>query len=224
VTWDGSQFVVASNGFLNRTNILRSPDGIRWHATYIGSTDAIESLRWTGSEFLGVGTFGTVLHSSDGAEWSVSARPTTSDLLALATNGSLQVAVGNKGHDSSERRRVSWDARAPRRPRRPLPRSPERCPIRRRGALAPLKRARLCSHGLRCQRSRPGSKEPSRRRPTEDVRGRGDAGTIVTSADGASWVARARAATVLTSILWDGNRSVSVGYDSVVVTSVNGVT
>jgi len=92
---------------------MRSLDGVNWKATYVGATNPMDAVQWTGSEFLGVGAFGAIFHSSDGAQWTVAAASTSSDLLGLATNGSVEVAVGTKGTILTSSDRVSWTARAP---------------------------------------------------------------------------------------------------------------
>jgi photosystem II stability/assembly factor-like uncharacterized protein len=77
----------------------------------ITQTNNLNGLTWTGSQFVGVGTLGTVVTSANGITWTVqNSGNTASTLYGVASNGATQlVAVGAAGLIlTSSNSGVSW--------------------------------------------------------------------------------------------------------------------
>ena len=54
------------------------------------------------TKFMAVGEGGTILYSTDSKVWKQSTKVTPHNLNAIATNGSLAIAVGDNGADGNE--------------------------------------------------------------------------------------------------------------------------
>ena len=54
-------------------------------------------LAWTGTQFIAVGTGGTILTSPDGASWTARTSGKTTNLHGIVWSGSKFVAVGDNG-------------------------------------------------------------------------------------------------------------------------------
>jgi hypothetical protein len=96
VAWDGQHFVAVGDNLL----IGNSSDGISWST--IGDTAITSSLRGvagSGSDWVAVGTGGTLMHASasDPKTWTAEASPTSKDVLAVTWTGNQFVAVGATG-------------------------------------------------------------------------------------------------------------------------------
>lgn len=97
VAWSGTQFVaVGAAGTL-----LTSPDAVNWTARNSGTTLGLAAVAWSGTQFVAVGAAGTLLTSPDGVNWTAQNSGTTADLRGIAWNGNLFVAVGTQYDTSS---------------------------------------------------------------------------------------------------------------------------
>ena len=65
-------------------------------------TDAgLHSVIWTGSQLVSVGSYGTILTSPDGIDWTKQSSASMIQLSAITCTDTLLVAVGGKYYDSS---------------------------------------------------------------------------------------------------------------------------
>jgi len=77
--------------------IESSSDGRTWNAVAVGDIPALNSVTWTGSQFVAVGAQGALLTSLDGLAWTRRASVTNLELNAVAASGAKIVAVGVTG-------------------------------------------------------------------------------------------------------------------------------
>ena len=121
VEWNGTRFVAvgttqsftASGGFTFDTLIMHSTDGTTWTAAPVavasgaGVAHLLAGVAWGGGRFVAVGstqsftasegtTFDTlIMHSTDGATWTVAPVAAAGFLFGVAWNGTHFVAVGS---------------------------------------------------------------------------------------------------------------------------------
>ena len=104
ITWSGNQFVAVGQTYFGTNTTLngmiaKSLDGNTW--TYgtmdIMTPNALKSVISSGTKLFAVGDAGTVYTSLDGINWTLGTSGTLNNLNALATSGSINLAVGNGG-------------------------------------------------------------------------------------------------------------------------------
>jgi hypothetical protein len=98
VIWTGSQFIAVGGA----GTALTSPDGITWTArsTGLNSTTTLNSIAWSGSIFVAVGTdsstgLSVVITSADAITWTVRTAPTTRLFSEVIWVGNRFVVVGS---------------------------------------------------------------------------------------------------------------------------------
>jgi hypothetical protein len=74
-----------------------SPDGVTW--TAVDSTHGLNSIVWTGTQFVAVGDGGAVHTSSDGTTWKKQHLSGVQRLDAVAWSGQNYVSVGSRTYD-----------------------------------------------------------------------------------------------------------------------------
>jgi PKD repeat protein len=107
---------VASNGVRiiatgSDGELLTSIDGLHWSplSTPLSQVEDLQAVAWNGSRFLTVGRWYAAHTSSDGLTWSDRTRPQHEPRIeAVATNGSVYVAVGWGLHTSEDG--VIWES------------------------------------------------------------------------------------------------------------------
>ena len=94
--WGGGRFLA-----LARNTIYHSTDGVTWtRASAPATEERLNDVTWGGGRFVAVGARGTIVHSADGDRWTAASDTAVSDeggLVAVASNGTHFVAVGNDG-------------------------------------------------------------------------------------------------------------------------------
>jgi hypothetical protein len=112
IAWGGGQFVAVGEW----NTILTSPDGADWeqrgffpqdpYFDYMKAETGLNGIAWSGGQYVAVGSlflpfgsysFGMILTSPDGADWTYRDSGTTAGLNGIAWSGSRLVAVGNLG-------------------------------------------------------------------------------------------------------------------------------
>ena len=76
--------------------LTNAPDGINWTNRLTSDTSDLKDALWLGTEFIVVGSGGTILYTPDGITWTdESFQFTRYD--GVATNGTDTIIVGDKG-------------------------------------------------------------------------------------------------------------------------------
>jgi hypothetical protein len=88
----GSSFVIAGFSY-----VPISVTGMPVTARISGTTNRLNGVVWSGSQFVAVGDGGTILTSSDGATWSRQSSGTTKTLEGIAWSGTQYAVVGDSG-------------------------------------------------------------------------------------------------------------------------------
>jgi serine/threonine protein kinase len=201
------------------------PPGSVWTYQSSGTSQNLYSVTWSGSQFVVVGTAGTILTSADGRTWTVQPSPTSADLIRVAWLGSQFVIVGYNGTIltspdgrtwTAQSSGTSWDLYAV------TWRSPQFVAVGDHGTI------------LTSPDGGTWTAQPS---PTsEAIGGRivwsgsqfvvvGDGGTILTSPDGGTWTAQSSGTSQhLEGVAWSGSQFVVVGNTGTTLTSPNGRT
>ncbi len=91
--------------------LATSSDGVTWTPRIIPTTLALEDVFWTGSQFIAVGSSGTIITSPDGVTWTQRTSGTTVALLGVAASPLVTVVVGASGTILSSPDGVVWDSR-----------------------------------------------------------------------------------------------------------------
>lgn len=103
IVWAGSQFVAVGTPNENSDYtsplhdagiILISPDGITWTIYNADSTDGLNSVAYSGTQFVAGGNNGAIITSPDGIRWTQRNVADTNAVYGLAWSGSQFVAVG----------------------------------------------------------------------------------------------------------------------------------
>src|SRR4051812_9594938 len=79
-----------------------------WTSRSSGTQAGLNSITWTGSQYIAVGNSGTVLSSSNGISWVSRASGVTQALNSVAWNGSQLMAVGDNGVILTSPDAVAW--------------------------------------------------------------------------------------------------------------------
>ena len=66
--------------------ITRTTDGVAWFATANPTSEDLNAVTWTGTQFIAVGNNGAVIRSPDGQSWQVLPRPALRKLTEVAGN------------------------------------------------------------------------------------------------------------------------------------------
>lgn len=100
IAWDGSHYVAVGTpgfGFDPRNGVI-SADGITWSYLsfpYFALVEAaLNSVVWTGKNFVAIGDLGTEVVSPDGQTWTSGYMNSFSSFDAVVTNGLRCIAVG----------------------------------------------------------------------------------------------------------------------------------
>lgn len=103
VACSGTDFAaVGSKPGNQEIDILHSTDGMNWTTTYSASWGALNSVRWTGSQYIAVGS--AVFTSANGTDWTKRTDASalgSGDLYDVCFSGSAYVAVGSSVTASS---------------------------------------------------------------------------------------------------------------------------
>ena len=99
---NGSLIVAAGRRTFGPAYASTSTDGVTWNSCDIAGSDGlrIASLAWTGAEFLGVGSSGSIFRSTNGTDWDLSFVEESAEFWRVASNGSTTVAVGRDANVS----------------------------------------------------------------------------------------------------------------------------
>lgn len=68
--------------------------GQTWHVQNFGPPASLTGVAWSGSQFVVVGYYGTILTSPNGSTWIIQTSGTLQDLTSITWSGSQLVAVG----------------------------------------------------------------------------------------------------------------------------------
>jgi hypothetical protein len=98
VIWNGSQFLVIDHAGGSQI----SYDGFAWSPGIRSPYGALNSVTWTGTEYVAVGnspdgTEGTVLTSGDGVKWSLQPTNIGEPLFSIVYNDKMFIATGGNG-------------------------------------------------------------------------------------------------------------------------------
>lgn len=192
--------LVGDNG-----TVVTSTDAITWTPRTSATTQHLYGIAANGTNLnVAVGANGTVITSADGATWAAQASGTTRDLYAVtysSFNGGLWVAVGAGGTIVKSTDAVTWTAVAS-------------------NTTADL---RGVANGI-------GSTVTAATATTTTTTfalaftAVGAAGTVVSSADGTTWVAQSVAGGSNLNAVSFGGQFVAVGNAGSIFTSTNGTT
>jgi hypothetical protein len=113
IAWTGSQLVVVGDhgvylgmmhGFKYYGKIWTLKNGNDWALQYSDTVNSMNSITWTGSQLVAVGS--SILTSSDGIAWTL--RKSGVSLNALCWTGHTIVAVGNQGSIMNSTDGINW--------------------------------------------------------------------------------------------------------------------
>jgi hypothetical protein len=107
VAWDGHNFVAVGSAMA----IAASQDGVTWWRQLPSVSQVnLTAVAGSGSDWVAVGTGGSLLHASaaDPKTWTAVASPTSTDLLAATWTGSQFVAVGKAGTVLTSQSGTAW--------------------------------------------------------------------------------------------------------------------
>ena len=108
VSAGGMIVAVGDHGTIASAPVAAGP----WVKRAAGSREWIQDSAWTGSQFVAVGTSGTIQTSSDGITWNVQSSGTTAHLNGVTWTGTLLVAVGDAGIILSSSDGIAWTPHA----------------------------------------------------------------------------------------------------------------
>ncbi len=89
---NGEFVVVGSQGV-----VITSTDGINWNKSTVNNNWWSRGINWTGFEFIAAGDNGNIMTSIDALNWTQPNIITDNDLMDIAGNDKVQVAVGQFG-------------------------------------------------------------------------------------------------------------------------------
>lgn len=96
----------------NQVRTYGSSDGVTWNPGSIsGTTDALVSLLWDGTKFVGAAYGGAIWTSDTGATWQQHVSGTSNDLYGITLGGGTYVAVGAFGAIQSSSNGTDWTTR-----------------------------------------------------------------------------------------------------------------
>ncbi len=78
-------------------SVLTSTDGKTWSTPTYPSTQGVNDVFWTGTQFVALGSSGDIVTSPSGTTWTLQTSGTTNSLYGFAASPSLMVAVGYNG-------------------------------------------------------------------------------------------------------------------------------
>ena len=107
VAFNGTRYV-AVGATVGGQPVIYSNDAVTWTRSTF-STSALESVIWTGTQFVAVGVSGATAASADGITWTPSSAG-TSTLYDVAFNGAQYIAVGSGGVIFTSSNGTSWAA------------------------------------------------------------------------------------------------------------------
>jgi hypothetical protein len=106
VAWDGHNFVAVGDAIIGI-----SADGVTWTTgTANASAPNLSAVAGSGTDWVAVGTAGSLLHASAAAPstWTASSSPTSMDLHAVTWTGNQFVAVGKAGTVVTSPNGTTW--------------------------------------------------------------------------------------------------------------------
>jgi hypothetical protein len=219
-----------NQGFANT-----SSNNISWVKNSMSGAISYNAVRFLNSRFIAVGQFGKVKYSTLGASWANVTTGVTVHLNDVCYDGTLYYFAGNDGEIYTATQSAS-----PGNPNNTLTHRTSGVTTKLNG-IAFDGTATVIAVGddgiiLKAAIGTPGTWVAKTSGTTEDLNGIyfdatialwcvvGDAGTILTSADGETWAARTSGITVdLNGIMGDTAKFVVVGDDGYILTSVNGI-
>jgi len=96
---------------LGGRGLATSPDGATWTTHAVPTTQRLEDVFWTGTQFIAVGNGGTIVTSPDGGVWTLRTSGTTAALHGAAASPALTVVVGDDGTILTSRDGATWGPR-----------------------------------------------------------------------------------------------------------------
>lgn len=109
-----SYVAVGNAGALSKSPAYTSTDPLAWTPVSLTGTTldgvALNGVVYALSKYMVVGAGGKVAHSTDISTWTAATSGTTSNLNAIATNGSIVVAVGAGGTIIHSGDGITWTA------------------------------------------------------------------------------------------------------------------
>lgn len=212
----GTLVAVGDRGSIATTSSLTAS----WASLASGTREWSHDVAWTGSQFVAVGTAGTIRTSPDGNAWTAQTSGTTASLTSIAWNGSRLVAVGSAGTIVTSTNGTSWSI-APSGSTRPLFgvtwTGSQFIAVGLRGTIF------TSSDGLGWVASTLGT-QPTLRAVAasgSQIIAVGDGGAIVTY-NGSTWTTRTSGtANDLLAVATNGTTAVAIGESGSVFTSTN---
>jgi hypothetical protein len=108
----GTSSITATHGIISGTTTLTVvTPGANWIQAASGTTNPLMGVVWSGTQFIAVGWYGTIVTSPDGSFWTPRASGTTNALNAVIKAGNQLVAVGAFGTILTSPDGVTWTPR-----------------------------------------------------------------------------------------------------------------
>jgi hypothetical protein len=92
--------------------LATSPDGVTWTPRTLPTSQSLEDVFWTGSQFVAVGSSGSIITSPDGVEWTARTSGSTAALSGVAASPIMTVVVGASGTILTSLDGATWESRA----------------------------------------------------------------------------------------------------------------
>ena len=105
VIWTGTRLVLTGSG-----RVHYSTDAINW--TESPASTSFDTMAWSGSLLVGVGSSGQILTSPDGIVWTNRVSGTSANLWSVTWTGSFFVVVGSFGTILTSSDGITWTNRA----------------------------------------------------------------------------------------------------------------
>ncbi len=104
---------VAVGSHLGEGAIFISSNGESWSSVTISSSETLNQVIWSGSQFTAVGGEGAIFTSTNGTTWLKRTSGTSNSLYGIAWNGSFFAAVGNSGTALKSTDGITWTDSSP---------------------------------------------------------------------------------------------------------------
>lgn len=83
----------------------------KWTVQTTGTSNTLDAVVWSGTQFVAVGRYGTVLTSPNGLIWTTRISNTSAELDGIVWSGTQFVAVGDNGTIITSPDGVTWTKR-----------------------------------------------------------------------------------------------------------------
>lgn len=190
------RYVIVGNGV-----ILLSDDGVNWTVGTAEEWEGLNSVTWTGTQFVAVGNDGAIVTSPDGLIWTSRNLPNTEHLVSVIWTGTQLVSAGysrpltgvTSGLIYTSQDGITW--------------------IRRLDSgFSEMLSSVVWTGNYFVTVGRYTSGSPN------------NSAMIKTSPDGVSWTSRESNASSLRSVVWTGSQLVALAYIGEIALSANGIT